>query len=58
MLSLYFYYYQALSVDRNSELMGYPVERHTVNSCNLITLGYNTHLLNLEIEFHSGMVFQ
>jgi hypothetical protein len=34
------------------------VERQPVDSCNLKTVGYDTHLKNLEIEFHSGMVFQ
>jgi hypothetical protein len=34
------------------------MERQPVQSCNLKTVGYDTHLKNLEIEFHSGMVFQ
>jgi len=34
------------------------MERQSVQSCNLKTVGYDTNLKNLEIEFHSGMVFQ
>ncbi len=34
------------------------LERQSVQSCNLKTVGYDNNLKNLEIEFHSGMVYQ
>ncbi|HZK30619.1 MAG TPA: KTSC domain-containing protein [Methanoregula sp.] len=34
------------------------MERQAVESCNLKTVGYDNNLKNLEIEFHSGMVYQ
>ena len=34
------------------------MERQSVQSCNLKTVGYDNNLKNLEIEFHSGMVYQ
>jgi hypothetical protein len=34
------------------------MERQPVQSCNLKSVGYDNHLKNLEIEFHSGLIYQ
>ena len=53
-----FYCYQTLSVHRTNGIWWFLLERQAVQSCNLKTVGYDNNLKNLEIEFHSGMVFQ
>jgi len=37
---------------------GDSMERQPVQSCNLKSVGYDNTLKNLEIEFHSGLVYQ
>ena len=34
------------------------MERQPVQSCNLKSVGYDINLKNLEIEFHSGLIYQ
>jgi hypothetical protein len=34
------------------------MERQPVQSCNLKSVGYDNTLKNLEIEFHSGLIYQ
>ena len=34
------------------------MERQPVQSCNLKSVGYDNNLKNLEIEFHSGLIYQ
>ncbi len=37
---------------------GDSMERQPVQSCNLRSVGYDNKLKNLEIEFHSGLIYQ
>jgi len=37
---------------------GDTLERKPVESCNLKSVGYDNNLKNLEIEFHSGLIYQ
>jgi len=37
---------------------GDSMERQPVQSCNLKSVGYDNTLKNLEIEFHSGLIYQ
>jgi len=37
---------------------GDTMERQPVESCNLKSVGYDNNLKNLEIEFHSGLIYQ
>jgi KTSC domain len=34
------------------------MDRQPVQSCNLKSVGYDNNLKNLEIEFHSGLIYQ
>ncbi|WML67926.1 MAG: hypothetical protein METHP_01494 [Methanoregula sp. SKADARSKE-2] len=34
------------------------MERQPVKSCNLKSVGYDDNFKNLEIEFHSGIIYQ
>jgi len=43
---------------QNLSVQVISVERQPVASCNLKTVGYDNNLKNLEIEFHSGMIYQ
>jgi hypothetical protein len=40
------------------EYTGDFLERQNVQSCNLRSVGYDTAKKNLEIEFHSGLIYQ